>query len=89
MLDSRICSILNMVWRVVLLGFGDGNRRTEGNYRHERKYRRIAAAFLGLEFVLATARARLGDPLNTALGGGVVKPPHVTVLAFFATSEKW
>ena len=49
----------------------------------------FAAAFLGLEFVLATARARLGDPLNTALGGGVVKPPHVTVLAFFATSEKW
>ena len=32
----------------------------------------FAAAFFGLEFVLATARARPGDPLNTALGGAIV-----------------
>ena len=32
----------------------------------------FAVAFFGLEFVLAAALARPGDPLDTALGGGVV-----------------
>ena len=46
-----------MVWRVVLLGFGDGNRRTEGNYRHERKYRRICG---GVPWTRVCARDRAG-----------------------------